>query len=404
MLKSGIYMQLAPVLFGRGVLAQAGEKTGETGITNALLVTDRTVLQLGWADRLASYLKAAGISVTLWAEVETDTPEHTVRAAAALARDRQADGVVAIGGGSTLDTAKAVSVIASCGEAILQEIPAFLSGQKRYPAKPLPAVLIPTTSGTGSEVTFVAVISSETLNCKIGLPCPPAYAILDPLLTVTMPPLVTAFTGMDAFSHACEALTERKNTPHSDLLSYEAIRLVSRWLPTAVRDGNNLEAREHLALASNYAGIAFNESGVHLGHSVAHALGHAYHLPHGICCALVTPAIVEFTAKTHPDKIKRMGEAMGSSVHTDDPAEIGRQVAGHVRTLLRQTGIPSLAAQGYAREQILAVKPSVYGEPLSMACDGTVTEQDVEDVLAGMYDHYRDECCLLDGLSDSDCG
>jgi alcohol dehydrogenase len=388
MLKTGIYMQLAPVLFGRGVLAQAGEKARETGMTNALLVTDRTVLQLGWAEKLTPYLEASGISVTLWADVETDTPEHTVRTAAALARDRQIDGVVAIGGGSTLDTAKAIAVVASSGEAVLQEIPAYLSGQKKYPVPPLPAVLIPTTSGTGSESTFVAVVTSETLDCKIGLPCPPAFAIVDPLLTLSVPPPVTAFTGMDAFSHACEALTERKNTPHSDLLSYEAIRLVSRWLPAAVRDGNNLQAREYLALASNYAGIAFNESGVHLGHSVAHALGHLYHIPHGICCALVTPAVIEFTAKTHPEKMKRAGEAMGRSVRTDDPAEIGCQVAGHVRALLGETGIPSLAAQGYARERILAVKPLVYGEPLSMTFDGIITEQDVEDVLSGMYDNY----------------
>jgi alcohol dehydrogenase len=388
MLKTGIYMQLAPVLFGRGVLVHAGEKAKETGITHALLVTDRTILQLGWADKLTSYLSASGIAVTLWAEVETDTPEHTVRTAAALARDRHVDGVVAIGGGSTLDTAKAISVIASCGEAILQEIPAYLSGQKKYPVKPLPTVLIPTTSGTGSESTFVAVVSSEVLDCKIGLPCPPAYAIVDPLLTVSVPSPVTAFTGMDAFSHACEALTERKNTPHSDLLSYEAIRLVSQWLPVAVRDGNNPEAREYLALASNYAGIAFNESGVHLGHSIAHALGHSYHIPHGICCALVTPAVIEFTAKTHPEKIRRISEAMNRPVRSDDPAEIGRQVAGHVRALLGETGIPSLAAQGYAREQILAVKPLVYGEPLSTTYDGIITEQDVEDILSSMYDNY----------------
>jgi alcohol dehydrogenase len=383
-------MQLAPVLFGRGVLAYAGEKTRETGITKALVVTDQTVLQLGWAEKLTSYLSASSISVTLWADVETDTPEHTVRTAATLARDRQINGVVAIGGGSTLDTAKAISVIASNGEAILQEIPAYLSGQKKYPVKPFPTVLIPTTSGTGSESTFVAVISSEVLDCKIGLPCPPAYAIVDPLLTVSVPPLVTAFTGMDAFSHASEALTERKNTHHSDLLAYEAIHLVSQWLPIVVKDGNNLEAREYLALASNYAGIAFNEAGVHLGHSIAHALGHVYHIPHGICCALVTPAVIEFAAKTYPEKIKRTGEAMGLSVRSDDPAEIGCQVAGQVRALLRETGIPSLAAQGYAREQILAVKPLIYGEPLSTTYDGIITEQDVENVLSGMYDKYGD--------------
>ncbi|MDR3193837.1 MAG: iron-containing alcohol dehydrogenase [Tannerella sp.] len=388
MLKSGIYMQLAPVLFGCGTLARAGEKAKETGITKALLVADPALLRTGRAEELAALLAGAGISATLWADVETDTPEHTVKAAAAIARAAQIDGVVAIGGGSTLDTAKAIAVVAANSDDILREIPAYLSGRKSYPVQPFPLLLIPTTSGTGSESTFVAVVTSDVLDCKIGLPCPPAFAIVDPCLTLGVPPLVTAFTGMDAFSHANEALTEQRNTPHADLLAYEAIRLVSRWLPVAVKDGSNLEAREHLALASNYAGIAFNESGVHLGHTVAHALGHALHIPHGICCALVTPALIEFTAKAHPEKIRRIGDAMGQPVHSDNPADTGRRVAALVRTLARETGLPSLAAQGFAKEQILAVKPAVYGHPLSTAYDGVITEQDVEHVLSSMYDNY----------------
>ena len=120
----------------------------------------------------------------------------------------------------------------------------------------------------------MAVVSSDKLDCKIGLPVPPSYGIVDSELTKTVPPYITAFTGMDAFSHANEALTEQKNTPHSDLLAFEAIRLIKENLPVAVQDGNNSQARDCLAFASNIAGISFNEAGVHIGHSAAHALGH----------------------------------------------------------------------------------------------------------------------------------
>ena len=388
MIKSGIYLQLAPVLFGREALAKAGDVAKELDMSNVLLVTDRKVGKMKHVAKLTKYLTSVGVRVTIWDGVETDTPESTVKEGAATARREYMDGIVGIGGGSVLDTAKAIAVVAANGDAILEEIPAYLSGQKKYNTKPLSALLIPTTAGTGSESTFVAVVTSDRLDCKIGLPCPPAYAIVDPLLTVSMPPFITAFTGMDAFSHACEALTEEKNTHHSDLLSYEAIRLVSRWLPAAVRDGKNLDARDALALAGNYAWIAFNESGVHIGHAVAHALGHAYHIPHGVCCALVTPALIEFVARTYPDKIRRIGEAMCKPVSTSVPAEIGRQVADYVRTLHREVGLFSLKEQGYAKEQILAVTSTVYGSPLCATYAGTVTEQDVENILMNMYDSH----------------
>jgi alcohol dehydrogenase len=390
MLKSGIYLQLAPVLFGRGTLGKAGCTAKELGLSNVLVVTDKTLVATGCVAALGDSLDAQNIRVTTWDGVETDTPESSVRAGAAAARRQRVDGVVGIGGGSALDTAKAIAVTAVNGDGILDDIPAYLSRAKTYSTKPLPTILIPTTAGTGTESTFVAVVTSDVLDCKIGLPCTPAYAIVDPLLTVSAPPLVTAFTGLDAFSHAFEALTEEKNTHHSDLLACEAIRLISRWLPAAVSVGTNIEAREHLALAGNYAGIAFNESGVHIGHAVAHALGHAFHIPHGICCALVTAPLTEFVARDYPCKIRRVGEAMGRPVTAGDPAAIGRQVAGHVRALCRETGLPSLREQGVHREQIIALKRPISENPLARTYAGAFTEENIETILSCMYDSYGD--------------
>lgn len=389
MLKSGVYSQLAPILFGNGTSQQAGKKAKDLAMTKVLLVTDKGVLDIGHTEKIAKVIETEGIEVVIWDGVETDCPDYTVVAGAAIGRKKAVDGIIGVGGGSALDTAKAIAAVISNGDAVLQEIVLYLTGQKKYAVQPLPLLLIPTTAGTGSESTFVSVVSSETMQCKVGLPCPPNYGIVDPELTLGSPSFITAFTGMDAFSHANEALTEAKNTPHSDLLAYEAIGLISKWLPIAVKDINNIEARENLALASNFAGIAFNESGVHMGHSTAHALGHMYHIPHGICCALVTPAIIEFAAKTYPEKMKKIGEIMGLSFSAEGPEAIGKAVGNAVRALCKEIGIPSLKEQGLTKEQVLAAKPMIYQEPLCMTFGGTIAEQDVITVLETLYDDYQ---------------
>lgn len=388
MIKTGIYQQLAPVLFGCGTIEQAGEIASNLNMSTVLLVTEKNLAEMGYAAKLTDILKPSGIQVVLWDGVKIDTPDDTILEASAIAREQKADGIVGIGGGSTLDSAKAIAAVAANGDDVLKEIPLYLMGQKQYGQKPLPLILIPTTSGTGSESTFVSVITSAEMDCKIGLPCPPDYAVVDPELTLTVPVQITAYTGMDAFSHANEALTEKKCNPHTELLAYESIRLINEWLPAAVQDGSNLEAREHLALASNFAGIAFNESGVHMGHSTAHALGHKFHIPHGICCALVTPAVIEIAAKIHPDKIKKIGKVMGLEIISTEPGQIGTQVADSIRELLKRIGIPSLKEQGFEKEQILGLKPLIFGEPLCMNFDGELSEADIDALLSTMYEKY----------------
>lgn len=181
-------------------------------------------------------------------------------------------------------------------------------------------------------------------------------------------------------------MTEQKNTPHSDLLAFEAIRLIKENLPVAVQDGNNSQARDCLAFASNIAGISFNEAGVHIGHSAAHALGHLYHLPHGVCCANMTPAVIWFAAKAYPEKMKRLGNLMGAGIVSDDPDEIGRQAAKAVREFAASVGVKAFKELGLTKEQVLKVKGMVYGDALCMSFGGEVTEQDVEEILAYAYD------------------
>ena len=380
-----IHKQLAPVMFGCGAVKSTGSVARQLGLARAFLVTDEGVSAAGAADKALASLEEAGVAVRVWAGALTDCPDYTVREASAIAREFAADCVVGVGGGSVLDTAKAVAAVCANDDGVLGEIPLYLTGQKQYANQPLPVIEVPTTSGTGSESTFVSVVTSEMLDCKIGLPVDPTYGIVDPELTVTVPPEITGFTGMDAFSHANEALTEQKASAHSDLLAYEAIRLIRDNLAAAVQKGDDLQARENLALASNLAGISFNESGTHLGHSAAHAIGHMYHIPHGICCANVTPGVIIFTARDYPGTMKKLGNLMGANITSDDPGVIGQQAAEAVRAFARSVGVKTFRELGLTREQILAARDMVCGDGLAHAYGGEFTAQDVENILLNSY-------------------
>lgn len=385
MLKDGIYLQLAPVLFGKGTVEQAGEKVKALGVKKAMLVSDAGVAAAGITDRVERILTGAGIKVVVWAEAETDCPDTTVLAAAAIGRRENIDGVVGLGGGSVLDSAKAIAAVVANDDMVLDEIPLYLTGQKQYERHPLPVMEIPTTSGTGSESTFVSVVTSSKLNCKIGLPVNPDYGIVDSELTVTVPQDITAFTGMDALAHAMEALTEKKATAHSDLLAYEAIRIIHEYLPRAVKDGHDEEARDYMAYASNLAGISFNESGTHIGHSAAHAIGHTYHISHGICCSNMTPPVMRFAAKTYPEKIKRAGLIFGAEFTSDSPEEVGMAAAEAVRSFAASLGVKTFRELGITEEQLASLKGTINSDGLCHAYGGTVTEQDIEEMLRSAF-------------------
>lgn len=207
-------------------------------------------------------------------------------------------------------------------------------------------VLIPTTAGTGSEVTNMAVLTDSRTGRKGG----PAnnllranLAIVDPMLTVGMPPSVTAETGMDAFCHAAEAVTSGQANPMSDILGEKAISLVCKYLPRAVKNGSDIEARTNMSFAAMAAGYAFNDAITHIGHSIGHTLGAMFHVPHGNACAVAIPEIMEFVAEGTPAGIRRLGMAMG--LKTDDsisPQEAGVMVRDAIRALNKEIGIKTL--------------------------------------------------------------
>ncbi|MBC3796350.1 iron-containing alcohol dehydrogenase [Acetobacterium tundrae] len=382
------YTQLCPVAFGTGAVSTTGEVGKELGLKKVLVVTDENIEQLGHSQKVIDSLTEAGIQTVLFNRCEMDAPDYTVQAGADLAKNEGVDGIIGIGGGSVLDSAKGISVLATNNITVAELLDC---SKKMMPVEnpPLKIILIPTTSGTGSESTIIAVISDTKNHEKTGTMAPPTFAIVDPELALTMPKEVTVYTGMDAFSHACEALTSIQPNPHSDILCYDSIERITKWLPIAAKDLNNLEARENLALASNNAGIAFNDAMVHLGHATAHSMGAAFHIPHGICCALVTPVMLELTASVYPEKVKKIGEIMGLTINSSDSKEIGLQVADNIRQFMKQLDIPTLKDLEISKEQIGSCTNYVANEGLRFLCPVQVTEEQISELLGQIYDGYQ---------------
>ncbi|MCR5649042.1 MAG: iron-containing alcohol dehydrogenase, partial [Oscillospiraceae bacterium] len=246
-------------------------------------------------------------------------------------------------------------------------------------------------AGTGSEVTQVAVITSSVDHSKPSVFMRSSLAIVDPELTYTVPPRVTANTGLDAFTHAAEAITAKGRNPRSELLAKTAIEKITKYLPQAYDDGKNVEARYEMALAANWAGIAFQDTDCHLGHCMADGISAKYHTPHGYNCIVVDPELMVECAKFVPDKVKIVGEAAGARFDgSEDAAAIGKKTADAIRALMRRVGIQSPKESGMAREDFIECAKMAmeidYG--LRLNCPFEPTLENVSEIYARSYDNY----------------
>ena len=289
----------ASIRFGAGLLAQLGEMVVNEIGTRVLLVTDPGMMATGIVDKALASLKCAGVEVTLYQDVKADPPESTVNLCAQMAIECKAQGVIGLGGGSSLDVAKLAALLAT-GNQSLQD--AYGVGNAKGPR--LPLILVPTTSGTGSEVTPISIVTTGESE-KMGVVSPvilPDIALLDPELTLGLPPHITAATGIDAMVHAIEAYASASanNNPISRNLATEALRLMGASLETAVHSGDNLKARSDMLLGSMMAGQAFANSPVAAVHALAYPIGGHFHVPHGLSNALVLPYVLRFNAEVAP--------------------------------------------------------------------------------------------------------
>ncbi len=277
-----------------GALQRIGEICRQQHIHRPLIVTDSGIKQLGMLAHLEAALASADVPFSCFTRVVADPPEAIILAALEQANAEAVDGVIGFGGGSSMDTAKLVALMARSGET-LQEI----YGVEQAKGQRLPLVLIPTTAGTGSEVTAVAIVTTGATT-KMGVVAPQLYpdvAVLDANLTLGLPPAITAMTGVDAMVHAIEAYTSLiKKNPYSDMLAREALKLIAANIETATHTGTNVEARQAMLLGACLAGQAFANAPVAAVHALAYPLGGHYHIPHGLSNSLVLPAVLEFNA------------------------------------------------------------------------------------------------------------
>ena len=350
--------QSATIMFGVGALSVLSEELKMRGLKNPIIITDKGVTGAGVTSKVEAVIKEAGLACAIWDGCLSDAPTDSVDAAAAVIRDAKADCIVALGGGSSMDTAKAASLILKNNKPILEVMPKppGPSDPPRPPAVPdVPLFTIPTTSGTGSEVTSVAVLADSRNSKKCGVVITGAtLAIVDPSLTLGVPAHLTAMTGMDVVAHSVEAITGVMRNPMSDIRGYEALRLANSHLANAVKDGSNIAAREGMSFASSLAGLAFNDSITSLGHAISQALAPAVHLHHGLLCGLATPPQLEIFALAVPQRVRKIGEIFGADIPFDATAEeIGKITAEKIRTLMSMIGIQSFEQMGISRKVVV---------------------------------------------------
>jgi alcohol dehydrogenase len=376
---------LPPVLFGTDTSLKTGERLKELGCTKVLVVYDQGVKKAGIPDKIIKSVKEAGIGMAFYEGVQADPPFPTLEEAAEIGRKEKVDGVLAIGGGSTMDTAKAANILLTNPSPIKQYTQMGAPAMKQGKV----IVLIPTTSGTGSEVTSVAVLTDPEVKKKVGIGGPfvrGTLAIVDPLLTVGMPPSITADTGVDALSHAIEALTANRANPMADVLAEKAISLVVAYLPRAVKDGSDIEARTEMSFAAMLAGWSFINSNTQLGHSVGHTLGAMYHIPHGNACGVALPEIVEFISDVVPDAIRRAGIAMGLKIDKSVSAEkAGIMVRDALIDFNRKIGQKTLKQLNIKESALPEIAKSAVAEFLTASSPKETTEEDLLKALQKAY-------------------
>ena len=339
------------ILFESGASQKVAELAAEFGAQRILLVTDRGVRDAGLTRGAEDALRAAGCDLLVFDDVVADPPSAVIERAVALCRDERIDLVLSIGGGSALDTAKLVAYLAKSGERLDDIYGVGLAKGER-----LPLLLVPTTAGTGSEVTPIAIVTTPTTEKK-GVVSPrllPDWAILDPELTLGLPGHVTAATGIDAMVHAIEAYTSRhKKNPMSDQLARQALALLSQNIREVCRNGQNLEARAQMLLGSMLVGMAFANAPVAAVHALAYPIGAIFHVPHGLSNALVLMGVLRFNLPAAEALYAELAPIIDPEANGLSTSEAARRFVDGLAAICRDCKVPASLAEVGVRESDL---------------------------------------------------
>jgi alcohol dehydrogenase class IV len=329
------------IMYSPGVRSEIGFELGELGGTKAVIYTDKGLANAGVAEMVAEAVRDSDLElVGIFDEIVQDARIKVINKGAKFYRDCGADCLIAVGGGSVMDTAKAVNIM--IGRKVDDFQPLAEEAALWEGAKPLPPhIAFPTTAGTGSEVTNAIVALDVETETKLAITHPynADIAMLDPELTVALPPKITAFTGMDALTHAVEGITSTAAEPIADAMGLHAIRLIFKYLPIAVKEPDNIEARGHMLIASSLAGLCFGNTMTGAVHSTAHALGGRYGVPHGLGNGIMLPIVMEFNVEEVPLRFLMIADAMGINVNGMDPVEAGMAAVQAVKDLKKDIGL-----------------------------------------------------------------
>lgn len=375
------------MLFGWGAVSELGSHLAGLGAERPFLVTDEGVVEAGVLDPVGQSLSAAGLDYEVWSGVRPDPTDKIVHGAADAYDAADCDLIVGVGGGSSMDTAKAASILATNDGHILE-----FAGSGNVPNPTPPTVHVPTTAGTGSEVGHWAVVTDSDTDVKeeIGDPHLLAdLALVDPELTASAPAPVTAATGMDALTHAIEAYVSIGAQSPTSALALDSIEKVGSHLPRAVEyRGGDREALTSMARASMQAGMAFNGAGLGAVHALSHQLGAAFGVPHGLVNAIVLPYVMEYNLPQVPERMVDVAEALGEDVDRSKPADIeGRKAVAAVRRLGEAVRIPkTLAGTDAERDAIPRLAEQALDDE-SLAGNPRVTDaDDLERILERAFD------------------
>ncbi|MGC8811272.1 MAG: iron-containing alcohol dehydrogenase, partial [bacterium] len=319
------------ITFGAGSVQQLGQKLKNYGVQKLLLVVDQGFAKIGPLAKITEPLEKEGIKFTVFDQVEPEPRVETADECGSLAKKEKFDFIIGVGGGSALDTAKAAAILAT-NEGRAKDY----QGLNKVPRPGIPKGMIPTTAGTGSEVTFTAVFINEAEKKKAGINSPylfPEIAILDPELTLSLPPAVTAYTGMDALAHAIESFTSLQANFLSEMFSLEAVRKIMKNLRSAVENGQDINARSEMLMGSLLAGIGLANAGVTAVHSLSYPLGGSFRVPHGVGNGLLLPAVMEYNASACPERFARLAEVMQIEVKGLSVAEAALRSVEAVKKL-----------------------------------------------------------------------
>ncbi len=355
----------------------------------AMIVTDSVMVQLGNCQKVENALKNKNIDYVVYAEINGEPTDTMIKKGLALYKERGCDFLIALGGGSPLDSMKAIGALVPGGENI-----ADFMGKEIHVEMP-PMAAIPTTAGTGSEATQFTIITDTEKDVKMLLKggcLIPDLAVIDPQFTMTAPPKITAATGLDALCHSVEAYTSRKNQTLSDTFAVSAVKRIFKYLPTAYKEGSNVEARVQMSVAALEAGIAFNNSSVTIIHGMSRPIGALYHVPHGLSNAMLMKVCLEFALPGTYERFGDLGRAIGVASAADSDQEAAEKFLAEIKKLTETLEISTPEEFGINRDEFFAsINKMAHdamesGSPQNTMRD--VTEEDVIALYKKLWDQF----------------